>query len=66
MKKETVVSYYGSQNKVASVLNVSRQYVSKWPDIVPEVCALRLERITDGKLAYDESMYRGAEGDNKS
>ena len=58
MNKQTVIDYFGSQNKVAEVLSISRQAVHKWPDTIPEACALRLVRITDDELEYDESFYR--------
>jgi len=31
--------------------------VSQWKEIIPEKQAMRLERITGGKLVYDESLY---------
>lgn len=53
-----MIKHFGSQNKVAEALSISRQAVHKWPETIPEVCALRLVRLTDGALEYDESYYR--------
>lgn len=53
-----MIKHFGSQNKTAEALSISRQAVHKWPDPIPEACALRLARITDEELEYDESFYR--------
>jgi hypothetical protein len=58
MQKETVIKHFGSAARVARALGVSRQAVHKWPDLIPELSALRLDRITEGKLRYDEDEYR--------
>lgn len=58
MNKHDVIRYFGSQSKVSSALRISRQAVNKWPDLIPEAAALRLEKITDGALEYEESLYR--------
>jgi len=60
MKKSAVIKYFGTGAHVARSLQITRQAVSNWPDIVPEVYALRLEKITEGRLVYDESLYRRA------
>lgn len=60
MKKATVLAYYNTGAKVAKALGVTRQCVSAWPDIIPELYALRLEKTTNGGLQYDESLYRSA------
>lgn len=57
MFKRTVVNFFGNQSKVSRALNVSRSYVSAWPDLVPELQAVRLERLTNGELKYDPSLY---------
>lgn len=57
MNKQKVVEHFGNQSDVARALGVSRAYVSKWTDIVPELQAMKLERITNGALKYDPSLY---------
>lgn len=61
MLKSDVVSYFRTKGKtltqVAKMLNLSVGSVSGWPDIIPEVNALKLERLTKGELKYDESLY---------
>lgn len=57
MRKADVLQHFGGVRKVANLLNLSTQAVYAWEDIVPERVALKLERITEGKLKYDESEY---------
>ncbi|HAS8353580.1 TPA: hypothetical protein I7721_21105 [Vibrio vulnificus] len=57
MYKSSVVDFYVSQRKVACALGVSDQAVSQWGEIIPERVALKLERITNGALKYDPSLY---------
>ncbi|MEO1035201.1 MAG: Cro/CI family transcriptional regulator [Pseudomonadota bacterium] len=59
MDKDDVIEHFGSAAEVARQLDISRAAVSAWGDVVPEMSALRLEKLTDGALVYDESAYRG-------
>ncbi len=58
MKKSKAIEYYGGGSALARALNISKQAVSKWPDIVPIKQALALERKTGGKLALVLGDYR--------
>jgi hypothetical protein len=57
MKKETVISYFKSGVNTAKVLNISKASVSGWGEIIPEKQALKLEKITNGELKYEPSLY---------
>ncbi len=57
MFKERVVKHFGNQTILAKTLRVSCASVSQWGEIIPEKQAMRLERLTEGKLQYDESLY---------
>jgi len=57
MLKSTVVDYYETQTKVAAALGITRSGVSIWPELIPEKQAMRLERLTEGALKYDPSLY---------
>ena len=57
MNKGIVVKHFGSQSEVARALDISRASVSCWPDVIPEKQAMKLERLTDGALQYDASLY---------
>ena len=58
MRKETAVAHFGSDVEVARALKISRQAVSKWPDIIPEGAAYKLQVITAGRLQVDPSCYQ--------
>lgn len=58
MRKADAIEFFGSGAKVAQYLGISRQAVSNWAEIIPEVYALRLERLTGGDLVYREKHYR--------
>jgi hypothetical protein len=60
MHRETVIAYFGSASQVAQFLNISRAAVAKWPDIIPEGSAYKLEVMTDGNLKVDPSLYQTA------
>ena len=58
MNKDKVIKYFGDTKAVAKALDVTTQYVYQWGEIVPEVVALKLERISEGGLQYKEKDYR--------
>jgi DNA-binding transcriptional regulator YdaS (Cro superfamily) len=57
MKKSQAINYFGGVVKLAATLTVSHSSVSQWGEVIPEKQALKLERITNGKLKYDPSLY---------
>ena len=57
MKKSIAIKHFGGVVKLASALSVSHSSVSQWGDVIPEKQALKLEKITNGKLKYDPSLY---------
>ncbi len=57
MLKKDVLTFYGSQAQVARVLGITRQWVNRWPDIVPKAAALELQYLTGGQLQMDRSLY---------
>ena len=58
MNKKTVVKYFGSQGATARFLGLSKQAVSLWPDLVPEVSARKLEKFTNYELSINEKKYK--------
>jgi transcriptional repressor of cell division inhibition gene dicB len=58
MLKKDVISHYGSQSAVARALGISHAAVQKWPDVVPEGSAWKLQGISDGALVVDQSKYQ--------
>ncbi len=60
MTKSSVIKYFKSTTATARFLNISQAAVSKWPEIIPEKQAMRLDRLTNGALEYNESLYEKA------
>lgn len=60
MKKIDVIAYYKTTVNLAEELNILPSAVSQWGDIIPEKQALRLEKLTEGALKYDPSLYKKA------
>ncbi|AHE72765.1 Cro/CI family transcriptional regulator [Enterobacter ludwigii] len=65
MTKSEVVNYYGGVCKVANALDINHSSVSGWPDIIPKGAALELEKITNGALKCDLSLYKSRPRKNK-
>ncbi|MBI6550705.1 Cro/CI family transcriptional regulator [Xenorhabdus lircayensis] len=60
MFKDDVVKFFGSQRVIAEKLNLSDAAISQWKEVIPERAALKLHRITNGKLKYRPSLYNKA------
>lgn len=60
MLKNQVVEYYGGITKTAIALGVTHSAVCQWGNIIPQKQAFVIERITNGKLKYDASLYQKA------
>ncbi|MEI9697331.1 Cro/CI family transcriptional regulator [Moellerella wisconsensis] len=60
MLKDEAIKYFGSQRAIAERLNLSDAAVSYWKEIIPERAALKLSRITNGKLKYKPEFYTKA------
>jgi len=58
MKTAQVVKYFGSYAAIARVLCISRQAVHKWPETVPINRAVKLERLSNGRLRVCQDDYR--------
>ncbi len=65
MNKSSAIEYYGTQRAVALSLGISYQAVSNWPEIIPKGAALELEKITNGALKCDLSVYKNRPRRNK-
>jgi len=58
MLKYDCITHFGTQAALAKELNISSPAISVWGSVIPEKQAFRLQRITDGVLAYDEAHYQ--------
>lgn len=57
MLKDEAIKYFGSQRAIAEKLKVTDSAVSQWKEVIPERVALKLSRITNGKLKYKPEFY---------
>lgn len=57
MKKESAITHFGNQVKIATALGITEQAVSKWGAVVPWAAALELQHYTGGILRRDETLY---------
>jgi DNA-binding transcriptional regulator YdaS (Cro superfamily) len=55
MKKKDAIEWYHGVKELAKALGITRFAVYQWGEDVPEKSALKIERLTAGKLrAYEE------------
>ena len=57
MKSQDVINHFGSKANTARALNISRPSVTNWGEIVPEPQALKVEKLSGGKLKADLKFY---------
>ena len=58
MKKSDVIKHFGSAVKAADALEVTKQAVNGWGEVIPEGMAYKTQVITGGALRVDAAMYR--------
>lgn len=51
------IEHFGSRAAVAETLDISRQAVGQWGELVPPLSAARLALASDGALTFDPSLY---------
>ena len=52
------VQYFGGRRQLAEALNITRQAVEQWGEIVAQGAAYKLQVITKGKLVVDSKKYK--------
>ena len=57
MKKDDVVSYFGSVGNVAKALGISHASVSGWGAVNPKGRAFEIQPLTAEKLKVDPTLY---------
>ena len=57
MKKDDVVSYFGSVGNVAKALGISHASVSGWGEVIPKGRAVEIQALTAEKLKVDPTLY---------
>lgn len=58
MKKSLAIAFYGGMGNVAKALNISRQAVEQWPQLIPEGSAYKLQVVSGDKLLVDPMEYK--------
>jgi hypothetical protein len=58
VKKQAVINFFGSASKAAEALDITRQAVGEWGEILPELMAYKVQVVTKGKLQVDIDVYR--------
>lgn len=73
MKKSDVIKYFrcptcnaGNEATVARALNISRQAVYKWGEVIPEAVAWRIQALTKSRLKVDPQVYDDLRGKRKA
>ncbi len=57
MRKSDAISHFGSAANLARALDISRAAVTKWPDLIPEGSAYKIESVSGGALRVDPADY---------
>lgn len=57
MYKSEVIRHYGNGAAAGRAIGVTRQAVSAWPELIPELHARRYHEATDGELKFDRTLY---------
>ncbi len=60
MRKDKVVSYFGSNTKIARALGITSAAVGAWKEQIPELRARQLEEITGGALKFEDHKVPSA------
>ncbi|ATW34472.1 Cro/CI family transcriptional regulator [Candidatus Williamhamiltonella defendens] len=58
MYKSLVIAHFGNTVKLSSFLKINSSAISQWGKIIPEKQALKLEKLTEGSLKYDPTLYK--------
>lgn len=65
MLAQVVIAHFGSIQKTADALEISREAVYAWGEYVPEAIAFRLHVETNGALVADVALYKRIRQDRK-
>lgn len=60
MLKSEVINYFNGVNATARALRIRPSAVSKWPEVLTERIAYRVELATNGVLKTDETKRMGS------
>ena len=58
MKTEDAIRHFETKAELARQLGIGRASLTSWGPLVPPLRAVILEKLTGGKLKFDENEYR--------
>ena len=58
MKTKDAIRHFETKAELARQLGIGRASLTSWGPLVPPLRAVALERLTGGKLKFDENEYR--------
>lgn len=61
MLKTDVIAFFGGRgaiSHIAVLIGLTHGAVSQWPELIPKGAALELEKLTNGALKCDLSLYQ--------
>lgn len=61
MRKADAVIYFGNQAKFAEEIDRAQSTVSEYGDVLPLNIALLVEKLSEGNLKVDYSLYKDIE-----
>lgn len=66
MKKQDVISYFGSVKATAAALGITSQAVSQWPDRVPKESQKTIFIVTQGRLQMEPGIVPNVKHDRST
>ena len=58
MLKTKVIKHFGDGPRTAAALEITKQAVTGWGEVVPRGTAYEVQVLTKGQLKVDRSIYR--------
>lgn len=55
---DAVIAHFGSKNKLAKELGISRPAVARWKEFIPRGRAYQIEVLTKGKFKAEDLTYK--------
>jgi len=60
VKKSEVIDFFGNRAAVARALRIHENSVNRWPEVLSDAIAFKVELVTRGALKSDETIRNEA------
>jgi hypothetical protein len=60
MRKIEVIEFFGSKAATSRALRIHENSVNRWPDVLSDAIAFKVELVTRGALLSDETIVQRA------